>query len=98
MSGVFSIIAFIAILGVTIIATMDEFKELSIWRSIIIIFSFFMTIAIATLLIYFGGNWFAGYIANGWIENIVFFVIVVVVISLLSSMLKRIIKRLTRTP
>ncbi|MBM7600836.1 putative membrane protein [Virgibacillus halotolerans] len=96
MSGVFSIIAFIAILGVTIIATMDRLKELSVWRSIGIILSFFMTIAIATLLIYFGGDWFAGYITNGLMENIVFFIIVVLVIILLSSGLNKIIKKLTR--
>lgn len=96
MSGFFLILAFIAILFFTIMATKDSIKELSVWRSIGIILSFFITIAIAALLLHFGGNWFAGHVANPIIENVIFFIVVALVILLLSFVLNKVIKMLTK--
>lgn len=96
MSGFFLIIAFIAILFSTIMSAKDSLKELSVWRSIGIILSFFITIAVTVLLIYFGGNWFEGYITNRFIENVVFLILVVLVIIMLSIVLNKIIKTLTK--
>lgn len=96
MSGFFLIITFITILFFTIMVTKDNLNELSVWRSIGLILSFFLTIAIAALLIHFGGDWFAGFFDNKWIANIIFFLIVVCVIILLTSGLYKIIKQLTR--
>lgn len=94
MSGIFSIMAFIAILVVTINTNKDRLKQISTWRNIGIILSFFITITVATLLIYYGGNWFVGFIPNDFIQNIVFFIIVVLLISLLSTGLNKTIQKI----
>lgn len=96
MSGIFSIIAFIAILVMVVLTNKDKMKQISIWQSIVVIVSFFITIAIAIILIFYGGNWIVDSITNVYIENMVLFIVVVIVIILLTSGLNKLIKKLTR--
>lgn len=97
MSGVFLIIAFIGILTVTIITNVDNLKEISAWQSMVVILSFFITIAIATVTIYYGGNWLVGFITNGFIKNIIFLILVLFVITMMSKGLNKTISKVTKS-
>lgn len=96
MSGIFLIISFIGILVVTVITNLDKLRQINVWQGIGVIISFFITIALATLLIYYGGNWLVGFIAYAFIKNVVFFIIVLLVIMMMSKGLNKTIGKITK--
>lgn len=71
----------------------NTYQKLTILQLIFVVLSFLMTIAIATILIYYGVNWLAGFIAFQPLKMMVKFILAALILFGCGSGLNKVVKR-----
>ncbi|GIO25149.1 hypothetical protein [Oceanobacillus sp. J11TS1] len=99
MANVFSVLS-VVLLVCTLVKNRKELKEkylkLHYAQIIGVIISFLITLAIATILIYYVGNWLVSFISFTFLRYAAFFVIIAVVLFFCSSALNRVLTKITK--
>lgn len=57
--------------------------------------AFILTVFVAFVSIYYGGNWLVSFLSNGILKTAIQFLIIIFVISLCTSLLNKMLKRIT---
>lgn len=71
-------------------------QRLSMSQMIFVVFSYIVTVFIAFIGIYFGGNWIAGQTSNLFFKYFIFFIIVVITISFCKILLGKVLHKITK--
>ncbi|WP_164667348.1 hypothetical protein [Virgibacillus doumboii] len=75
----------------------EKINRLSFGQILAACMSFIFFIGVATVLIYFGGNWIVDKIRVEWISTVVSYIIIVVVIGVVIVLLDKVVGKITKS-
>ena len=86
---------FIVILIRAILKNRKILKELTKRQIFGVVISYLITVFIAFIFIYYGGNWVAGYFSNIFFKYVIFLVVVCIALYLCISILNKVLQKIT---
>ncbi|MDA3129352.1 hypothetical protein ACFPTR_08520 [Aliibacillus thermotolerans] len=95
MSKLFSLFVFIALIVNFLMKNKQKLKLLNFQQIIGILLSFIVSVALATFLIYYVGNWIADQIPYEWMSSLFFFLLIVTVLIGVKLSLHQWIEKIT---
>lgn len=95
MENIFMFVILIMIVIKNISSNRDLLRKLSVVQIFGVGFSYVATVVLAGLVIYYGGNWLAGFFSNGIIKFIIQMTVIIVVLYTLVGILNRILAKIT---
>lgn len=75
--------------------TLREFKKLNKAQLLGVAINFILTVIVATVLIFYGGNWIAGQFSNIFLKTSVFAFIVLLVLYFIGSLSNKAMSKIT---
>ncbi|GAB3058116.1 hypothetical protein [Virgibacillus ainsalahensis] len=95
MSDIFTLVLSIGTVFYIIFQNRHILKKLKTRQILGISISFLFTIAIATILIYGGGNWIVKQLSAEWLRTLIFYLIIIAVIGGAIFSLNKIVRKIT---
>lgn len=96
MKDILILILSIVIITYVIFKNRKTFKELSKFQIFGVGISFLVTTFLAFVLIYYGGNWFAGQISNSIFKFIIFLAVTCITLYLCVGVLNKVVRMITK--
>lgn len=95
MQNFFSVILLIVLIIYQVYSHREKLKQLKFSQIAGIVLTYLLTIAVATIVIYFGGNWLANLFPTTALKTIIFTIVVIATFIGLGLVVPKILKRIT---